>query len=175
MGSQDNTVAAVPAESQPTIATEVNEPPSVTEQTTTETRLTLESSQPVADNSTKEKAIPATGTTNAIPIPAQNDSNAASSSVVNTATDTTDNAVVIDQANDGSKEVDDGGPSLVITLLLITGARHPFRIDSKYLRKRGISVNNHDPFNMSVYTLKELIWREWRSGRVSSICFYFPH
>ncbi|KAL1955533.1 hypothetical protein VTO42DRAFT_8487 [Malbranchea cinnamomea] len=53
--------------------------------------------------------------------------------------------------------------SLVITLLLTTGARHPFKIDAKYLRKRGVDVPNYDPFAMSVYTLKELIWREWRS------------
>lgn len=63
-----------------------------------------------------------------------------------------------------AKEMDDSGPSLVITLLLTTGARHPFKIDGKYLRKRSVNVDNHDPFSMSVYTLKELIWREWRSG-----------
>lgn len=64
------------------------------------------------------------------------------------------------------KEMEDSGPSLVITLLLITGARHPFKIDGKYLRKRSVNVDNHDPFAMSVYTLKELIWREWRSGKI---------
>lgn len=64
------------------------------------------------------------------------------------------------------KEMEDTGPSLVITLLLTTGARHPFKIDGKYLRKRSVNVDNHDPFAMSVYTLKELIWREWRSGKI---------
>lgn len=63
------------------------------------------------------------------------------------------------------KEEGDSGPPLVITLLLITGARHPFKIDGKYLRKRSVNVDNYDPFAMSVYTLKELIWREWRSGK----------
>jgi hypothetical protein len=68
------------------------------------------------------------------------------------------------------KEVEDvdDGPSLVITLLLTTGSRHPFTIDGKYLRKRSVNVENNDPFLMSVYTLKELIWREWRSGRFSA-------
>ena len=56
------------------------------------------------------------------------------------------------------------GPSLLITLLLITGARHPYKIDEKYLRKRNVTVEGNNPFNMSVYTLKELIWREWRDG-----------
>ncbi|KAJ5653793.1 hypothetical protein N7490_000796 [Penicillium lividum] len=55
------------------------------------------------------------------------------------------------------------GPSLDITLLLTTGSRHPFTIDGQYLRKRSVNVENYDPFAMSVYTLKELIWREWRS------------
>ncbi|KAE8376904.1 ubiquitin-related domain-containing protein [Aspergillus bertholletiae] len=57
---------------------------------------------------------------------------------------------------------EDQGPSLMITLLLTSGSRHPFKIDGKYLQKRSVNVENHDPFAMSVYTLKELIWREWR-------------
>lgn len=63
------------------------------------------------------------------------------------------------------KEDEDSGPSLVITLLLTSGSRHPFKIDGKYLRKQSVNVENNDPFAMSVYTLKELIWREWRSGK----------
>lgn len=70
------------------------------------------------------------------------------------------------QSDASAKEAEeDSGPSLVITLLLITGSRHPFKIDGKYLRKRSVNVENDDPFAMSVYTLKELIWREWRQGR----------
>lgn len=67
-------------------------------------------------------------------------------------------------SDEAAKEEEDTGPSLVITLLLITGSRHPFKIDGKYLRKRSVNVENYDPFAMSVYTLKELIWREWRQG-----------
>ncbi|OJJ81730.1 uncharacterized protein ASPGLDRAFT_68595 [Aspergillus glaucus CBS 516.65] len=61
------------------------------------------------------------------------------------------------------KEDEDSGPSLMITLLLTSGSRHPFKIDGKYLRKQSVNVENNDPFAMSVYTLKELIWREWRA------------
>ncbi|KAJ5122492.1 hypothetical protein N7448_003626 [Penicillium atrosanguineum] len=68
-----------------------------------------------------------------------------------------------EQSDLEGKEVEDAGPSLAITLLLTTGARHPFTIDGKYLRKRSVNVENYDPFAMSVYTLKELIWREWRA------------
>ncbi len=57
----------------------------------------------------------------------------------------------------------DGGPVCSITLLLPTGARHPFRIDEKYLAKRSVDVpeftedGKKDPLSISVYKLKELI------------------
>lgn len=51
---------------------------------------------------------------------------------------------------------------MVITLLLTTGARHPYKIDERYLKKRNVVVDDMDPYNISVYTLKELIWRDWR-------------
>jgi hypothetical protein len=56
------------------------------------------------------------------------------------------------------------GPVLVIMLLLTSGARHPYKIEKKYLQKRKIDVENMDPYKISVYTLKELIWRDWREG-----------
>lgn len=60
------------------------------------------------------------------------------------------------------------GPVCNITLLLPTGARHPYKIDDKYLAKRNVEVpevtenGKKDPFSVSVYKLKELILREWR-------------
>ena len=60
------------------------------------------------------------------------------------------------------------GPQLIITLLLHTGARHPYRIDERYLKKRNVNVADNNPVNMSVYTLKELIWRDWREGQYCS-------
>ncbi|PGH05590.1 hypothetical protein AJ79_06757 [Helicocarpus griseus UAMH5409] len=68
-----------------------------------------------------------------------------------------------DLPSPASKEAEDSGMVLVINLLLITGARHPFKIDGKYLRKRQVNVPDYNPYAMSVYTLKELIWKEWRS------------
>lgn len=63
------------------------------------------------------------------------------------------------------KHSDITGPQLIITLLLTNGARHPYKIDEKYLRKRSVSVEDNNPINLSTYTLKELIWREWREGK----------
>jgi hypothetical protein len=54
------------------------------------------------------------------------------------------------------------GPALTVTLLLTSGARHPFKLDSKYFAKRSVDVPDNDPFHLSVYKLKELILREWR-------------
>ena len=63
------------------------------------------------------------------------------------------------------------GPVLVIMLLLTTGARHPYKIDEKYLKKRNVTVEAMDPYNISVYTLKELIWRDWREGMLRMTAF----
>ena len=63
----------------------------------------------------------------------------------------------------------DPGPVCNITLLLTTGSRHPYKLDSKYLSKRNVQIpeetedGHPDPFSISIYTLKELILREWRS------------
>lgn len=67
------------------------------------------------------------------------------------------------------QESDGVGFSLLITLLLTNGARHPFKIDEKYLKKRSVNVDGGNPINLSVYTLKELIWREWRDGKSSAV------
>lgn len=74
-----------------------------------------------------------------------------------------------DQTQPAKETAEEAGPELVITLLLTTGARHPFKIDRKYLKRRSVKVENDDPFNMSVYTLKELIWREWRAGMSQTV------
>lgn len=61
------------------------------------------------------------------------------------------------------------GPVCNITLLLTSGSRHPYKIDAKYLHRRNVEIpdktenDQPDPFSISIYTLKELILREWRS------------
>lgn len=62
------------------------------------------------------------------------------------------------------------GPQLIITLLLhSTETRHPYIINEKYLKRRNVNVAENDPTNMSVYTLKELIWRDWREGMLDDL------
>ncbi|CAK3927170.1 Hypothetical predicted protein [Lecanosticta acicola] len=61
------------------------------------------------------------------------------------------------------------GPSLEISLLLVSGARHPYRIDEKYLLSRNVTnaqdpaTGTFDPLQISGYQLKELILKDWRS------------
>lgn len=59
------------------------------------------------------------------------------------------------------------GSQLSISLMLTTGARHPYKIDEKYLRNRKIEARDasgaFDPKAISGYQLKELIWTDWRS------------
>ena len=59
------------------------------------------------------------------------------------------------------------GPALSITLMLTTGARHPYKIDEKYLRNRKVEARNtegdFDPRGLSGYQLKELVWTDWRT------------
>ncbi|KAK3319215.1 ubiquitin-related domain-containing protein [Apodospora peruviana] len=67
-----------------------------------------------------------------------------------------------------SSPTGDNAPVCSITLLLPTGARHPYRIDERYLAKRNVEIpdvtesGKRDPFSISIYKLKELILREWR-------------
>ena len=65
------------------------------------------------------------------------------------------------------KESEIEGPLLYITLLLSsTGARHPYKLDEKYLKKRNVTVEGNNPINLSLYKLKELILRDWREGEI---------
>ncbi len=67
------------------------------------------------------------------------------------------------------KQSDVEGPALFITLLLSrTGARHLYKLDEKYLRKRNVAVDGNNPINISLYKLKELILRDWRDGEINS-------
>lgn len=58
------------------------------------------------------------------------------------------------------------GTTLNISLMLTTGARHPYKIDEKYLTSRKVSAcaedGTFDPRLLSGYQLKELIWTDWR-------------
>ena len=52
--------------------------------------------------------------------------------------------------------------SLSITLLLISGVRYPFTINSEYMSRHNVQVTDQDPMQMGVFTLKECIWKEWK-------------
>ncbi|KAF1840760.1 ubiquitin-like protein [Cucurbitaria berberidis CBS 394.84] len=131
--------AATPAPANTT--SQLSETP-ITAQTETSTSLST-------DNKSSESAQPATSSSAKLPAPTN--LTRAETEAIGPSTDTP--AAAPDNSN---------GPVLVIMLLLTTGARHPYKIDEKYLKKRNVAVEAMDPYNISVYTLKELIWRDWR-------------
>lgn len=59
------------------------------------------------------------------------------------------------------------GTVLSISLMLTTGARHPYKIDEKYLKNRKVEAKKptgeFEPRELSGYQLKELIWTDWRN------------
>lgn len=71
--------------------------------------------------------------------------------------------------NSGASTEPGAPPVCNITLLLTSGSRHPYKIDAKYLSRRNVAIPEEtgngqpDPFSISIYTLKELILREWRN------------
>jgi hypothetical protein len=81
---------------------------------------------------------------------------------------TEDQSLSIDPIESPGEGPAEGDLVVDIMLLLTTGARHPFKIDEKYLTKRNVTVTvktedgKMDPFSITVYTLKELILRDWR-------------
>jgi len=56
-----------------------------------------------------------------------------------------------------------------ISLLLTTGSRHPMTVTRNYLKKRNMVPEDGDPYNITVYQLKQLIWNDWRSGAYNPI------
>lgn len=61
-------------------------------------------------------------------------------------------------------------PAINLILLLPTGARHNLHINENYLREQNVPIEARSIFSISVYTLKELILRDWHEGT----CFLLP-
>lgn len=62
-------------------------------------------------------------------------------------------------------------PGFQFTLLLLNGLRHKMVVGTEQLRKQNVEVAGGNPMNMSVYTLKELIWRQWKDGKRWTLSF----
>jgi hypothetical protein len=124
----------------------------------------------MATSSLDELPKPAVATTDDAPIttppppppPPENTNGPSSPNRPRADTAKSEAAIGPDSENPAVKPEPGSGPTVVITLLLITGARHLLKVDEKYMKKRNVSTANMDPLAVSVYTLKELIWTDWR-------------
>lgn len=141
--------------------------------TTTATAPEADSSTAVAATviSDEPSAAPGVETSTDKEAPKEGESTAASAPPP-LVKDRSDSIMAIGPAQDDITAMTPGatdGPVCQITLLLTTGTRHPYKIDARYLAKRNVPVPDNteagqpDPFSISIYTLKELILREWRS------------
>lgn len=74
----------------------------------------------------------------------------------------TSHSIAIDEAGPPVPAPPARAKSLSITLLLISGVRYPFTINSEYMSRHNIQVEDQDPMQMGVFALKECIWKEWR-------------
>jgi hypothetical protein len=59
--------------------------------------------------------------------------------------------------------------TLTITVLVQSGARHRFVVDPGFLERHLVKSDTgkeilRDPFDMSVWQLKECIWKDWKEG-----------
>ncbi|TID21343.1 ubiquitin-related domain-containing protein [Venturia nashicola] len=55
-------------------------------------------------------------------------------------------------------------PAITITLLLPSGKRYPYTLNTKYLRKRKevVTVQDDDPSKITVYFMKLLLMHDWK-------------
>jgi hypothetical protein len=127
------------------------------------TNTTAQASDPATATATGTATIPVPHTTATIPA-TESQAAAAQAALPTNLTRTETEAIGPSIDTPAALPDHTDGPVLVITLLLTSGARHPYRIDERYLRRRNVTVDDMNPYNITVYTLKELIWRDWRSG-----------
>ncbi|KAF3100113.1 hypothetical protein TWF706_006225 [Orbilia oligospora] len=64
---------------------------------------------------------------------------------------------------DSSTSEEDPSPGIVITLLILSGARSTFTLNPGYIKRH--NVPHEDAMMMTVYNLKECIWRDWKEGK----------
>ena len=165
------------------------EQPTATTTTTSTTATTASTHTPIAASmasASENTAAPASTSTPSAPsIPAQSQPQQPDESI--TAAPATTSHAPLERketeaigaaAEDGTSaapkvDPDAVGETVQLTLLLTSGKRHPYKIDAKYLRKRGVSVEENNPWNLPVVKLKELILRDWREGEFDYLSEWF--
>jgi hypothetical protein len=60
-------------------------------------------------------------------------------------------------------------PVVRISLLLTTGTRHAMTLTKGSLKKKGFLPEDNDPYSLTVYQLKQMIFNDWRSGTVLGV------
>ncbi|KAK6531133.1 hypothetical protein TWF281_007958 [Arthrobotrys megalospora] len=74
---------------------------------------------------------------------------------------------------EASTQEEDTTPGIVITLLILSGARSTFTLNPGYIKRH--SVPHEDAMMMTVYNLKECIWRDWKEEELMTKQPASPH
>ncbi|KAF3179676.1 hypothetical protein TWF106_002849 [Orbilia oligospora] len=74
---------------------------------------------------------------------------------------------------DSSTSEEDPSPGIVITLLILSGARSTFTLNPGYIKRH--NVPHEDAMMMTVYNLKECIWRDWKEEELMTKQPASPH
>ncbi|KAK6363428.1 hypothetical protein TWF730_000859 [Orbilia blumenaviensis] len=74
---------------------------------------------------------------------------------------------------ESSSQPEDTTPGIVITLLILSGARSTFTLNPGYIKRH--NVPHEDAMMMTVYNLKECIWRDWKEEELMTKQPASPH
>lgn len=110
----------------------------------------------------------------AVPVAGNSEEEAAAAGGVVASTTT---VVAVDKSEEDAKpEADppamEKSVVVPVTILLQSGARHQFGIDRKYLERHAVKgemtkENLVNPFDMTVWQLKECVWKDWKEGKLA--------
>ncbi|KAK6356177.1 hypothetical protein TWF718_000549 [Orbilia javanica] len=85
-----------------------------------------------------------------------------------------ENAITSSQGlPNSSTSEEDSTPGIVITLLILSGARSTFTLNTGYIKRH--NVPHEDAMMMTVYNLKECIWRDWKEEELMTKQPASPH
>ncbi|KAK6332330.1 hypothetical protein TWF696_003048 [Orbilia brochopaga] len=116
---------------------------------------------------------PTAANTNTNTITAESNTNTNTNTNMDASTAPTETAEAPAIAPPQPPVVEEETSGIVITLLLLSGARTTFTLNGGFLARH--NVTHTDPMQMTVYNLKECVWRDWKEDELSTEQPTSPH
>ncbi|KAK6499842.1 hypothetical protein TWF481_010199 [Arthrobotrys musiformis] len=89
------------------------------------------------------------------------------------ATSSSEENAITSTGLESSTSEEEAASGIVITLLILSGARSTFTLNPGYIKRHNVS--HDDPMVMTVYNLKECIWRDWKEEELMTKQPASPH